>query len=677
MTTPFAREAHRPSYPAVATRLLILVILLLAAALRLANLELAEFKADEAGIAREALALAREGQFPVAGPSSSQGPAHPPLQIYLMALPFAFTQDPRPAVVLVALIHTAAVLLVYVLGTRFFNRRVGLIAAFLFAVNPWAVYYARKIWTQNWPLATTCFILFLLLLAVERRAWALVGATLALIALVGTHLGGLAFLVVLVLVLLLFRSRVERRALLTGGLILILFALPYLYHDATRGWASIRGFFDLGAGQARVNLDAARFAAWLSSGFHFQDLAGARYLEFLAGLPDLRWLDVLEMLLLGAGLIYLIARVLRHALRGRAGWDRTTGRDVILLLWLLVPVMLQTRHSQPVYPHYFILLYPAQFLVIALVLSDGLEWLASRFDRGLVRWVAVGAVVMLLAVGVWQVYLGRSFARFVAQHDTPEGYGPTLGPTLESALAAGEAVGDGAEILVVALGDDPAWDNLPAAFDVLLPREYPHRFVDGQKALVYPQGPVVYVTTPGVTEIATALEAQPGTATVAQIKAPGDKTFRVLRRENESRDDVMEGMTPLAEPRRLANGVELLAYSMEGDMQPGSTVELTLAWWLDSPPPDESEYHAFVHLVDNEGRKFGQQDLSSFPTTSWQTGDLVLSRFLIEIDSSASPGEYWMRLGMYSYPEIVNAPVVDSAGNPTADAVSVGPIAMR
>jgi hypothetical protein len=657
--------------------LLLLAILLLAAVPRLTQLDLAEFKADEAGIARQALALVYEGRFPAAGPSSSQGPAHPPLQIYLLALPFSMTQDPRLAVAVVALIHTAAVLMAFLLGARFFQRRVGLIAAFLFAVNPWAIYYARKIWTQNWPLATTLFIFFLLLLLVERRPWALAGAGLALVPLAGTHLGGLAFLVVLVLMLALFPSRVQRRPLLIGALLFLLFALPYLTYDATHEWASLRGLFDVGSGQAQMDLEAARFAAWLSSGFHYQDLSGARHVQFLQGLPNLRWLDVVEMALLGAGLIYLITRVIRHARAGRERWTGSAGRDVVLLTWLLIPVALQTRHSLPVYPHYFILLYPVQHLIIALSLNDGLDWLGSHFDARLVRWITVGVVSLVVAIGAWQIYLEQSFMHFVARHDTPGGYGPVVGPLLETAAAAGEATADGVEILVLAEGDDPVWDNLPSAFDVLLPRDVPHRLVNGHKALVVPAGPAVYITTPGVAKAAAALERQTGAVLLKQIEAPGEKNFRVFRRTNESRDDVIAEMTPLDPPRRLANGVELLATQYDGAREADGTLGFSLAWWLNGPPPTGIDYHAFAHLVDAAGQRRGQHDLSSFPTTAWMTGDLVVTRFRIKTDAELPPGEYWVHLGMYSYPDIVNVPLLDVAGNPVADAVVVGPIVVR
>jgi 4-amino-4-deoxy-L-arabinose transferase-like glycosyltransferase len=665
----------RPTKRHTLSLLLLLGILLLAAALRLTRLDLAEFKSDEAGIARAALALVHEGQFPVVGPSSSQGPAHPPLQIYLMALPFAITQDPRLAVAVVALIHAAAVLMAYLLGARFFKRRVGLIAALLFAVNPWAIYYARKIWTQNWPLATTLFIFSLLLLVVERRPWALVGASLALVALAGTHLGGLAFIVVLVLVLLLFPSGVKRRPALVAALLFVLFAAPYIYHDACHDWQSLRGLFDPDAGQVQVDLEAARFATWLTSGYHYQDLAGARHVQFLEGLPNLRWLDVVEMVLLGAGLVYLIARIIRHALRGRERWRGSAGRDVVLLSWLLIPVLLQTRHSQPVYPHYFILLYPVQYLVIALMLSEGLDWLRPRLNHRLGRWCLMGLVGLVIAIGAWQVYLEQSFVRFVARYDTPGGYGPVVGPLWRTASIAGDtAAADGAEILVVAQGDNPVWDNLPSAFDVLLPRHLSHRFVDGQKALVFPQGPTVYITTPEVEDAAAILQQQTGAALVEQIDAPGEQRLRVFRRENASRDDVLQGMTPLEPPQRLANNVELLAYAVEDELRPGGTLHFTLAWWLDGPPPLDADYHTFAHLVDVDGERFGQHDLSSFASASWQTGDLVLATFQIEVDAAAPPGEYWIRVGMYSYPDIVNVPVVDVAGNAQADSVVIGPI---
>jgi hypothetical protein len=673
MTVP---NATRQTGPRVWVLLLLLCIVVLAVGLRASRLDLAEFKSDEAGIERAALALVREGKFPAVGPSSSQGPAHPPLQIYLLAIPFAVTQDPRLAVLVVALVHSGAAIVIYLIGARFFDRFAGLIAAFLFAVNPWAIYYARKIWTQNWPLATTLFIFCLLLFVVERRSKALIGVALALVALAGAHLGGIAFLILVVPVLILFRSQIERRWLVIALAILLLFVLPYLYYDATHGWENLRGVFQLGVGKVEIDVDAARFAAWLSSGFHLQDLAGVRHDQFVDSLPALRWLDVLAMILLGVGVLHLVFRVAHDLGRRRAGWKRLVGRDVVILLWLLVPVLLQTRHTQPVYPHYFILLYPVQFLIIGILVSDASVWAQEHLGARWGRWLLAGSVVLLVVIAAWQVYLGRRFVRFVAQYDTPDGYGPVVGPLVKTASVAGDAAFDGAEILVVAQGDNPVWDNLPSAFDVLLPRERPRRFVDGQTGLVFPQHATVYVTTPAVDGESTALSQMPGTALVSEIAAPGEQQYRVFRRENRNRDDVLERLTEIRVPRRFSNGVEFLAYAVDSAGQTDGSVELILAWWLDGPALQDTDYHFFAHLLNATEERVGQNDLAGFPTASWQTGDLVLTRFKIAIDRDAGARELWARLGMYLYPDIVNVPVVDGAGNPISDAVLVGPISL-
>jgi hypothetical protein len=109
---------------------------------------------------------------------------------------------------------------------------------------------------------------------------------------------------------------------------------------------------------------------------------------------------------------------------------------------------------------------------------------------------------------------------------------------------------------------------------------------------------------------------------------------------------------------------------------PDGSVELILAWWLDGPPLQDTDYHFFAHLLNAAEERVGQNDLAGFPTASWQTGDLVLTRFKIAIDRDATSHELWVRLGMYLYPDIINVPVVDSAGNLVSDAVLVGPVSL-
>jgi hypothetical protein len=376
----------------------------------------------------------------------------------------------------------------------------------------------------------------------------------------------------------------------------------------------------------------------------------------------------------------LALRAARRIARRGPGWRGPVARDLVLLGWLALPVLLQTRHSQPVYPHYFILLYPVQFLIIAILLHEGLAWLRRRGGARAFRWAGMVALGGVLLIGGWQVYLGQAFIRFAAHNPTPGGYGPVIGPLWQTASLAGQAARRaGAEVLVVAEGDDPVWDNVPATMDVLLPRDLARRFVVAGQALVFPSNPAVTIVAPEGAAAAAALGAQPGTQALSAIAVPGGGQFDLFLRDNASRDDVLEGMIALDPAPQLANGVRFLAYRIDAlpARETGGTLSLSLAWWYDSPSAPETNYHSFAHLVDGDGKRWGQHDLSGFATQYWKPGDVVLTRFQIDVPPGIPAGSYWVRLGMYSYPDVVNVPVLDAAGNPASDAVVVGPFGLR
>jgi hypothetical protein len=211
---------------------------------------------------------------------------------------------------------------------------------------------------------------------------------------------------------------------------------------------------------------------------------------------------------------------------------------------------------------------------------------------------------------------------------------------------------------------------------VLLPPDVPQRFVDGEEALAYPLRPSVYVVAPHLLEVAETLAGQRGTNFIDGMEAPGDQVYRVFQRSNASRDDVLVGMTPLDPPRRLDNGVELLAYEVvnPAPAQTGDALDFYLAWWLDGPPPKDVDYHFFAHLVDSQGERVGQHDLDSFPTGAWHTGDLVVTRFKIAPGVELSPGIYRVNVGMYTYPDVTPASVLDVAGNPAGTFRTIGPL---
>jgi len=698
-------------------RAALLGIVALALLLRVGWPTLAEFKRDEATVVHRALAIAYEGDLPASGVDTSRGMANLPLTLYLLAIPLRLWRDPLAAVLFTGLLNGLAVWACYGLGRAYFGRSVGLLAAFLFAVSPWAVVYGRKIWSQNLPLVTLGFFAALLAAVVRGKPWALVGAFVGLAALIGLHLGGLAFIPILVIAVLLYRKQVTRWPFLAGLALFLLALAPYGIHDALHGWSNLRNLMRFAGGEGHFSADALRYAFFLTGSAGIHGLAGGLYPEYLAGLPNLWGLNYLMMGLLVLALLYALVQVVR-------GPQERRRPLLLLLLWFAVPVALQSRPTAPVQPFYFILLYPVQFLLIAVLLVDALVWLSTLRLRRHSLWPRRRGVagrshssysfliysfsslaVALLVWGGWQVAVIGRLLLFTDRYPTTGGYGIPLKYTRAAAQEA-LRLASPSEIVVLSAGVNPATDETPAVFEALL-FGHPHRFADGRLALPVPDAPeTVYLAGP-VTEViadcglrdcvceytgcgfgttrenasdhSPVLERLAGLGNVRPgpvVRLPDGWAYRLFYRSGPDREDVLAGLTRFPEALRFANGTAFLGYQMDQVVSVGSALEVWLAWWVASPPPPGMSYHFFVHLLDEEGRLRSQHDGAGFPTASWRAGDLVLSRFSVPVPEDLSPGRYAVWAGLYSYPDVVNVPVLDVAGNPAADRVALGDVAV-
>jgi hypothetical protein len=96
---------------------------------------------------------------------------------------------------------------------------------------------------------------------------------------------------------------------------------------------------------------------------------------------------------------------------------------------------------------------------------------------------------------------------------------------------------------------------------------------------------------------------------------------------------------------------------------------VTVLWQTTQRAPGV-DVHWFNHLVDATGRQWGQFDHAAWPAERWQPGDEVLTTFDLPVDDAAPAGSFVLRMGQYLFPDITNIPLVDEAGNPTADTLA-------
>jgi hypothetical protein len=668
------------------TKLALIGIMLLAAYLRLSHLELTEFKLDEAHVCSRAAGFLASGQPPLVGIGSSVGAANPPLFIYLAAIPVSFSKNPTIIAGFIALLNVGAVLGCYLLAKECFGEKVGLMATLLFAVSPWAVFYSRKIWAQDLlPPFVALFFAAVFSTIVKRKPRHLVLVFLWLACLIQLHLSALSLIPLVVLLPLAFRSRIGLVLLLAGLLVFLLIFVPYIYYDATHGWINLRTFIEVSRGPATFDLKSAQYAAQIMAGQGYHTLAGASFRKFLAETMGLTWLNTVETWLLLGGVAYLAWQVLRGWYQGRknAVSDEVV-KFTILLSWLLLPVLFYVRHTTPVYPHYFILLYPVQFIIIsvfvvkvlerAISLSNGLK--TSPLVCFLVgRVLPVSLVTLILGLALWQVHLTQTFYHFVDRNDTTGGHGLPVKYYLQAAETLRRLSGTSGDkqVLILSKGDVPAWHETPAVFDFLLRPSLSPRYVDYQQAIVFPQANALYLLAPGDAPAASVLDEYAQELINERISIrSGPDAFRFYRFEVDS---LVSIKAPLGRENMsvvLDNGVEILGYDVSGEISPGGALRLALYWTVRTVP--DVVYHFFNHLIDDEGQRWGQKDGSGYPAGQWQEGDVIVSWFDIPISPDAPPGRYWVLTGMYTYPEGVRAAVLDERGQSIGDSFRLGPI---
>jgi hypothetical protein len=645
--------------------LLLAPILLLATVLRIGWPTLTEFKFSEARLEALALELTREGRLPLVGVPSSAGLDHSPISVYLYAPTFLLTTNPILATIYGGLIGTAAVALCWWLARHWAGggRGAAWIAALLFAVSPWSVAFSRKIWQVVFvPFLALAFVgLIISALTQEAnrgrdhvRQWGLAWALVTYALLVQVHPSAVALLPALLLWLILFWREVRLGPLFAGIALASLTGVPFLVRQAQNGWPALAALRTLPP--ADWDLSAVRLAWEAITGRGLYALAGDAY-PLLRIVPELGWAFNLVGWLLVTSALWLTWRTIRDWGAADSRLRQQARVDLIILTWLTTPILFNLRHSLDLYLHFFALVLPAAYLVIGRAAQDLFRscW-ASRMRAPGAAGLGFLATSQIVALGM--------MGHFVATHDTSGGFGVPLGRYLavtNQVVATASDTG-AAEVLVVGQGDSTVVDETPAIFDVLLRGRVAYRFVDGQSTAVFPSHPALALLTPGAGEAARWYCSPPFSSNAVQDR------YLLIDLGGALPQVQFEPLTGL---RLFRNGVEAQGYTWQRAITPGEVANFWLLWQVVWLSPDDT--HFYVHLLNEGSQPIGQQDSAGYPLAYRHQGDRVVSKFDITIGKEPPADPYWARIGQYLYPQVMNVPLIDQAGNPAADAIVVGP----
>ena len=120
------------------------------------------------------------------------------------------------------------------------------------------------------------------------------------------------------------------------------------------------------------------------------------------------------------------------------------------------------------------------------------------------------------------------------------------------------------------------------------------------------------------------------------------------------------------QPARVGEGIAFLGSQLDHfSVEAGDHISVTLTWRAESPI--QGNYIAFVHLLNGEGKRWGQVDRLPFegnhPTDRWLPGQIMADAFVIPVHPDAPPGEMLLATGFYDPNTGERLPVTDEGGN--------------
>lgn len=571
---------------------------------------IAEFKFDEATVARSAILFTRQADIPSGFPSSIAGVSQPPFMAFLLSPPFALSRNPALAVFYLGLLSTVTVYLTYLLGRQLFDFRVGLVAAAFFAMAPWVIFYTRKLWAQNVPLFTVIMMLSLLAVVRSGRVRFVLVTIASLGLLIGLYLGNIVLAAVIALILILHLPRIlpgRPRELALWVLIALMassiFLVPYLLESVP---AILERVASQGAAESGQFLFFRRLTELTraATGYQFHALVGEQFPEYYEFLPlgDLSALDLVATWLIRFAAFYVLVRAIYTSIETR----QMQTAYVVLAIWIFVPLLSWSMSGLDPQPHRYIMVYPAQHLALAVLFIDGIDYVSEvqpnwrRFLYGvLVTWVMVlGAWHVTEYIGMMR-FIDRGLAT-VGGFDVPA---REVWATAQEARQLAEL--QDLPVVVYSDGDDPLTEGDAAVWASVLGDQALH-LVDGERMTV-----------------------MPASGDYVRIVENDDLTYSVDKLESEPVDTD----NPVV---RFVNGIDLIAIEVPaGDIVPGERLNLDLTWQVWGIPPTDESYSYTVQLFTDDGVRWAQFDRQFLRTEYWQPSDVIVTDVPLDVSPDA------------------------------------------
>ena len=627
------------------TQAILLIILILAAALRFYRIDAQSFWNDEgnsARIAERSIGLIVEG---------AGGDIHPPLYYLALHIWRGLFGDSEAALRgLSAIFGLIAIGFTFLIGRRLFEARVGLIAAFLTAVNPFQIYYSQE--ARMYMMLTAIGIVATYLLVRLLDFWSLRPRI---------HITHRRYYVLYVAALAagLYTHYAFPFVLLAHFAIVLAWSL---YRPGSAP-ARLLSWLPLAIGAGILFLPWLPTAIQQIAGWPSQSVsteAGAALIEafrlYLLG-PTAPAGEAGAALVIAAFFLAMSAWTPDAFDEPEPDWETTIPRALrfgsIALVGLLpIALIFVLGLFKDAYLKFLLVGSPAFCLLLARGIDNG--WRIARGAMSMPReltgprelafsWVAVIAILVALVLvpttsSLYHLYFDPAFAR-----DDYRG----VARTIESVWRDGDAVllhaANQWEVFTYYFPDSP--HVFPIAKQRPLDPVATERELDDILA-THRRLSVLYWAE---------VEPDPNRFVESWLDAhtykAAEKWFGDVRLATYAVPAQVADAPEISIGARLGNHIWLDGYSLlTPSIAPGDIVQVALFWHCDTKI--EQRYKVFVHILSADGTIVAQTDREPggdlVPTTIWTPGETIVDRYGVLIPADVAEGNYQIVVGMYA-----------------------------
>src|SRR5581483_2455321 len=360
---------------------------------RVTNINLIEFKGDEATNLFLASRPIFGHAFPPGGTVSSVGILNPPIFNYILFPLTIFSLDPKILSLLIGIVNSITIAFFFLILKHYYSKTIALISTLLLAFSPWSIIYSRKIWPQDFILLLVVLIFFSLhkiLIDKNSKYWLVL--TACLLFLIQLHQSGLFLAPLIFLFLLLQKAKINFKFIIIGLAIGLLPFLPYISYEFSTNCPDCSTLIAAREKTGRSTLSFFRPFQIMNQG-DFRFLLFDDINDFAKKFPlayELRKVFYVEYILLPIGLLLF--------------WLKNKKMRGLVYITVLLPVLYFAAGVFP-HMHYSIILTPFLFLFVSFPLS--------YFISSQNKTIKIASIAIFLILVLNSIIFNSSFFHFL------------------------------------------------------------------------------------------------------------------------------------------------------------------------------------------------------------------------------------------------------------------------